>query len=67
MTKLTLSVEETSQLLGLSINSTYEAIRTGRIPSVRIGRRLLVPRLALDSMLESASAPQLESEARKCS
>ena len=32
-------------------NSAYEAARRGELPAVRIGRRLLVPRLALERLL----------------
>jgi len=45
---------EVSELLGLSRNTTYEAIRNGTIPSVRVGKRLLVPKKALERMLETA-------------
>jgi excisionase family DNA binding protein len=31
--------------------SAYAAVRSGEIPSIRIGRRLLIPRVALDRLL----------------
>ena len=37
----------------LSRNAIYAAIAAGTIPSVRIGRRLLLPADALDRILES--------------
>jgi excisionase family DNA binding protein len=49
--RLTYTVEETSGLLGLSVHSTYEAIRRSEIPAIRIGRRILIPRAALDATL----------------
>jgi len=49
--KLTLTVQETATLLGIGRNSAYEAIKTGTPPSVQIGRRILVPRAALERML----------------
>jgi len=49
--KLTLSVDETSKLLGIGRNSCYEAIARGEIPSIRIGKRLLVPRTGLENLL----------------
>lgn len=52
--RLTLTVPEVAALLGLSRNSTYEAIAVGQIPSIRIGRRVLVPRAALERLLDSA-------------
>ena len=51
---LTLSVMETAKMLGLSRNSVYEAIRTGQIPSVRFGKRVFVPRVALNRMISEA-------------
>jgi excisionase family DNA binding protein len=47
----TLSVEETAKELGISRNTAYEAARRGEIPTIQIGRRLLVPRIALERML----------------
>ena len=49
--RLVLSVAETAMALDLSINSTYEAIRRGEIPSVRIGGRILVSRRAIEDLL----------------
>jgi excisionase family DNA binding protein len=42
--RLTLTVEEAAELLGISRALAYEAVRRGEIPSLRIGRRILVPR-----------------------
>ena len=52
---LTLSVVEAARLLGISRNLCYEAIRTGEIPSLRIGKRVLVPRRALEELLNKAA------------
>jgi excisionase family DNA binding protein len=40
---LTLTVEEAGRLLGISRGLAYEAARRGEIPTIRLGRRLLVP------------------------
>jgi len=48
---LALSIAETSRILGLSRASTYEAVRTGQIPSIRVGKRIIVPRAALLKIL----------------
>ena len=53
--KLTISVEEAAHLLGISRGLAYEMVRTGKIPSIRFGRRLLVPRQALNKLLEIPS------------
>ena len=45
------SVPETARLLGLGRNAAYEAIKRGEIPAIRIGGRVLVPRVQLEKML----------------
>ena len=51
------SVEEARHLLGLGRSAAYDAIRSGEIPSVRVGRRLLVPVPALLRLLDGHRAP----------
>ncbi len=55
-TKLVLTVEQAVEILGISRPTAYEAIQTGEIPHIRIGRRILVPRVALERMLENAGS-----------
>jgi excisionase family DNA binding protein len=50
--RLTLTVEEVAATLGISRAFAYEAVRRGEIPSIRIGRRVLVPRAALKRLLD---------------
>jgi excisionase family DNA binding protein len=59
----TITVTQASELLGVSRNAAYQAARAGEIPVIRIGRRLLVPRVALDRMLEGAGQKPREPEA----
>lgn len=47
----TLTVDETAQYLRVARATAYEAVRTGAVPSIRIGRRILVPRARLEAML----------------
>ncbi len=49
--RLVYSVEETAKLLGISRSSAYEAVHRGEVPSMRIGRRILVPKAALERHL----------------
>jgi len=49
--KLTLTVDETAKILGVGRNSAYEAIARGEIPVIRVGKRLLVPKAALEKLL----------------
>ena len=53
---LTYTVEQAGSLLGLSRASAYTAASKGEIPTVRIGKRVLVPRIALQRLLEAAFA-----------
>jgi excisionase family DNA binding protein len=50
--RLTLSVEEAGRLLGISRGLAYALVRQGEIPALRLGRRLVVPRKALQAMLD---------------
>jgi excisionase family DNA binding protein len=48
-----MTLNEVAALLRISRGSAYEAAKRGEIPTIRIGRRLLVPAAALDRMLAS--------------
>ncbi len=48
----TVTVPEAGSLLGISRGSAYEAARTGQIPALRIGARLVVPTAQLLRLLE---------------
>jgi excisionase family DNA binding protein len=50
------TVEEAAAKLGISRNSAYEGVRRGDIPGIRIGRRIVVPRVPLDRMLDGGKA-----------
>lgn len=49
------TVEEIAKILRVSRNTAYEAVRRGEIPTVKIGRRLLVPRTAFESLLAASA------------
>ena len=49
--RLALSVEEAGALLGISRDLAYDLVARGELPSVRLGRRLVVPRRALEAAL----------------
>ena len=46
-----LTVEEVRARLRLSRNAVYDAIARKEIPALKFGRRILVPRAALERML----------------
>lgn len=50
------SVEEAGEILGISRGSSYAAVKTGDIPVIRVGRRCIVPRLALERLLGATKA-----------
>jgi excisionase family DNA binding protein len=45
---LLLTVPEAAKLLRISRGLTYELVRQERIPSIRLGRRLLIPMRGLE-------------------
>ena len=49
--KLALSVEEAGALLGISRDLAYDLVARRELPSVRLGRRIVVPRRALEETL----------------
>lgn len=53
--RLTLTVEEAAQVLGISRALAYELVARHELPSIRLGRRIVVPRRALEVLLEHAS------------
>jgi excisionase family DNA binding protein len=53
---LTYKVDEVARLLGIGRNHCYEACKRGDIPTIRVGKRLLIPRVALDRMLNGGKA-----------
>ena len=54
MQSATITIEQAGQALGVSRNSAYAAAQRGEIPVIKIGRRLLVPKVAFERMLEGA-------------
>ncbi len=55
MDRSTYNVDECADLLGVSRSSAYAAVKSGEIPALRIGNRLLVPRSAITALLRCGS------------
>ncbi len=55
VTRLAITVSEAACRLGIGRNSAYEAVRRGEIPTIRIGKRILVPVSALERLLDGSS------------
>lgn len=62
---LAYSVEQARRRLGVSRGLMYEAIRQGRIPSFRILGRILIPRVALEAMLNQQANTPSDQEIRE--
>ena len=43
MEKTTMSVQELSSQMGISLPKAYELVKTPGFPSIRIGTRILIP------------------------
>ena len=54
--RLVYTVEEAAGLLGISRSFAYEAVNKGLVPSMRIGRRILVPKAALERFVGASDA-----------
>jgi excisionase family DNA binding protein len=48
------SVEEAAEVTEIGLRTAYDAVRSGQLPSVRLGRRILVPVPRLIAMLGAA-------------
>ena len=53
--KLAYSVTEVAHLLSISRASAYAYVRSGEIRSVSLGGRIIVPRTAIDELLEGGA------------
>ena len=50
--ELVLSIRDVAKLLGVSDDLVYELAARGEIPCLRLGRRRLIPRRAVELMIE---------------
>ena len=49
--RLCITVPEAAAMLGLSRNFAYELVKRKELPVIQFGKRLLIPRAALEKML----------------
>ena len=56
MERLTYSVTEVAELLGISRGSVYNYIRSGEIRSVTLGSRIVVPRRVINELIDVEQA-----------
>ena len=58
--KETLTVEETAKVLGIGRSLAYRMAQDGEIPTLRLGRRILIPRQAITELLGAQTAESKE-------
>ncbi len=54
--RATLTIEEAARVLGISRKLAYRLARQGGLPAVRLGRRWVISRAALERLLELPQA-----------
>jgi excisionase family DNA binding protein len=54
--RLTVTVAEAGDLLGISRGLAYELVQRGELPAVRLGRRIVVPVRAIEALLDQVVA-----------
>ena len=57
--RLTFTVREAATKAGLGLNSMHEALRRNEFPSIRVGRRVLIPREAFERILAGDVPPRV--------
>jgi excisionase family DNA binding protein len=62
MERRTCTVTEAAAALGISRTSAYERVRAGELPALRLGRRIVITRHALEELL---GAPILDPKVRR--
>ena len=67
MTKRYVNIKEVSEYTSLPVKSLYELAGTGRIPSIKLGRRVLFDHKDIDKIMDSLkrSSNQCELTANK--
>lgn len=60
--RATVTVAEAASIIGIGRGLAYEMARTGRLPVVRLGRRIVVPKARLDALLEGRDQPASHAE-----
>lgn len=54
--RATITVDEAARLIGIGRSAGYQAVASGDLPSIKIGRRIVIPVAPLLRMLEVEDA-----------
>ena len=49
---LTLTIPQAARMLGISVSKAYEAARSGQLPTLRVGARVLISRRRLEELID---------------
>ncbi len=55
--KLTITVDEAAVMLGISRSLAYELVRRGNLPHLRLARRIVISRRAVERMIDGGDRP----------
>ena len=53
----TMNCDECAKLLGVARSTVFSAIQRGQIPYLRVSRRILIPRAAIERLLQNGAIP----------
>lgn len=56
LSRRALSVDETARVMGLCRASVYRAIAAGKLKTIKLGARRLIPSEAIDALLRDGAA-----------
>lgn len=54
--KITLTVDELSERMGIGLNRAYDLVRSKGFPSIRFGRKFLIPVRDLEAWLSEQAS-----------
>jgi hypothetical protein len=60
-----LTVPAAGKMVGLSRSGSYRAAHAGQIPTIEVGRGMVVPRLLWEKMLGIKTAPEINRQTRE--
>ncbi len=65
MERLTVSIDQCAKQLGIAKGTAYRLAHMGRLPVLRLGKRMLVPKAALERMLQEVDVLDDQESPRK--
>ena len=58
MEKVTMTVQEMAECLGIGRNMAYELVKNGKVPFLKIGRQIRIPKRAFDAWLANEASAE---------